>query len=173
MAPITSSYGDHASQYMRVTVPASPPPSGAPVAVLVRPPHTQAPTIRCRPPSELERPSFHQVHGGYWTQKWTVDNTSLPSVVPSLLEAGMAVVEVEYRRRDDEGGGYPGTNLDVKVCASQSCGTYNVLDNLSGLSVCGDLHPASSNLCVDARRRRSSRWCACATTTVCRSTSAT
>ena len=102
-----------------------------------------------------------------------MDNTSLPSVVPSLLEAGMAVVEVEYRRRDDEGGGYPGTNSDVKVCASQPCGTCKDLGIVSSLSVCADLHSASSELCVDARRRRSIRWCACATTTVCRSTSTT
>ena len=52
-------------------------------------------------------------HGGYWKQQWTVDNTPINSVVPDLLCKGFGVVEVEYRRRDDEGGGWPGTNEDA------------------------------------------------------------
>lgn len=52
-------------------------------------------------------------HGGFWKQQWTVDNTPLVSVVPDLLARGFGVVEVEYRRRDDEGGGWPGTNQDA------------------------------------------------------------
>jgi acetyl esterase/lipase len=52
-------------------------------------------------------------HGGYWKQQWTVDNTPITSIVPDLLSTGFGVVEVEYRRRDDEGGGWPGTNQDV------------------------------------------------------------
>jgi acetyl esterase/lipase len=54
-------------------------------------------------------------HGGYWKQQWTIDNTPITSIVPDLLKLGFAVVEVEYRRRDDEGGGWPGTNNDAML----------------------------------------------------------
>jgi len=53
------------------------------------------------------------VHGGYWKQKWDVDNTPLPSLRPFLLDKGFAVADVEYRRREDEGGRWPGTNQDI------------------------------------------------------------
>ena len=33
--------------------------------------------------------------------------------MPDLLAKGFGVVELEYRRRDDEGGGWPNTNADV------------------------------------------------------------
>jgi acetyl esterase/lipase len=52
-------------------------------------------------------------HGGFWKQQWTVDNTPLVSLGPDLLAKGFGVVEIEYRRRDDEGGGWPGTNEDA------------------------------------------------------------
>ncbi|EKX54313.1 hypothetical protein GUITHDRAFT_132065 [Guillardia theta CCMP2712] len=42
----------------------------------------------------------------------TIDNTPITSIVVDLCDLGFAVAEVEYRRRDDEGGGWPGTNLD-------------------------------------------------------------
>ena len=53
------------------------------------------------------------IHGGYWKQQWTIDNTPITSIVPDLLAKGFGVVELEYRRRDDEGGGWPNTNADV------------------------------------------------------------
>jgi len=74
-------------------------------------------------------------HGGFWKQKWTIDNTPITSIVVDLCDLGFAVAEVEYRRRDDEGGGWPGTNLDgvealnalphvcqEHVSASEMCG---------------------------------------------------
>ena len=82
----THSYGPHAEQRLRLTMPASG-EKKAPLAVLF--------------------------HGGYWKQQWTVDNTPITSIVPDLLAKGFGVAEVEYRRRDDKGGGWPGTNEDA------------------------------------------------------------
>lgn len=52
------------------------------------------------------------IHGGYWKQKYTADNTNITGLVPGLAARGFAVWELEYRRRDDEGGGWPGSNDD-------------------------------------------------------------
>lgn len=83
-------------------------------------------------------------HGGYWKQQWTVDNTPIASIVPDLLAQGFGVVEVEYRRRDDEGGGWPGTNQDVLLalntlpevapdeCATLDLGNVTLIGHSAG-----------------------------------------
>ncbi|CAL1137137.1 unnamed protein product [Cladocopium goreaui] len=57
------------------------------------------------------------LHGGYWKNKFGLDdaygNAGTISLGPFFLARGFSVVEVEYRRRDHEGGGWPGTNEDV------------------------------------------------------------
>lgn len=46
--------------------------------------------------------------------KYTVDNAGTNHLAIHLAKAhGWLSVECEYRRRDDEGGGWPGTNQDV------------------------------------------------------------
>jgi acetyl esterase/lipase len=76
-------------------------------------------------------------HGGYWKQQWTVDNTPITSIVPDLLSKGFGVVEVEYRRCDDEGGGWPNTNADallaldsLQTVAPAECAALD-LDNVT------------------------------------------
>ena len=46
-------------------------------------------------------PAAVLIHGGYWKQQWTIDNTPITSIVPDLLAKGFGVVELEYRRRGD------------------------------------------------------------------------
>lgn len=57
------------------------------------------------------------LHGGYWKNKFGLDdaygNAGTISLGPFFLAHGFSVVEVEYRRRDHEGGGWPGTNDDI------------------------------------------------------------
>ncbi|CAE8629858.1 unnamed protein product [Polarella glacialis] len=57
------------------------------------------------------------LHGGYWKNKYGLDdaygNAGTASLAPFFLQRSFAVVELEYRRRDHEGGGWPGTNEDV------------------------------------------------------------
>jgi pimeloyl-ACP methyl ester carboxylesterase len=74
------------------------------------------------------------IHGGYWKNKWNIDNAAHTTLAPALNALApststsastsssssdslvYAAVEVEYRRRDDEGGGYPGSLQDVAQC---------------------------------------------------------
>lgn len=77
-------YGDAPSQYAELFLPQGAGPF--PVAVLV--------------------------HGGCWTGKFG-GITQLRNLAGALAARGIAVWNVEYRRVDEEGGGYPGMYLDM------------------------------------------------------------
>lgn len=77
-------YGEAPSQYAELFLPAGKGPF--PVAVLV--------------------------HGGCWTSKFG-GITQLRNMAGALRERGIAVWNVEYRRSDEPGGGYPGTYQDM------------------------------------------------------------
>ena len=84
-APTASfAYGAAASQYAELFLPHGPGPF--PVAVLV--------------------------HGGCWTVKYG-GIEQLRHLAGALAAAGIAAWNVEYRRVDEAGGGYPGTYLDM------------------------------------------------------------
>jgi len=53
------------------------------------------------------------VHGGFWKSIYTVDNARQETIAPFMCSQGFIVLDIEYRRSDDDGGGYPGTNQDV------------------------------------------------------------
>ena len=52
------------------------------------------------------------VHGGCWTKEYG-GITQLRNVAGALAARGIAVWNVEYRRVDEPGGGYPGTYQDM------------------------------------------------------------
>lgn len=84
----TLPYGPAPSQYAELFLPTGP-TAGAgphPVAVLV--------------------------HGGCWTSRFG-GITQLRNMAGALAARGIAVWNVEYRRVDEEGGGYPGMYLDM------------------------------------------------------------
>lgn len=54
------------------------------------------------------------VHGGCWTVKFG-GIAQMHNVAGALAARGIAVWNVEYRRVDEEGGGYPGTYLDINA----------------------------------------------------------
>jgi acetyl esterase/lipase len=56
-------------------------------------------------------PTLVLVHGGCWRAQYGLDHISL--LARTLAERGVAVCSLEYRRLGDEGGGWPGTFLDV------------------------------------------------------------
>jgi acetyl esterase/lipase len=56
------------------------------------------------------------VHGGCW-QKAIADRTLMNFAAEDLRQRGIAVWNIEYRGVDEEGGGYPGTFLDVARAA--------------------------------------------------------
>ena len=52
------------------------------------------------------------IHGGCWVSKFaTLHNTS--ALADALRDAGIATWNIEYRRLDNPGGGWPGTFADV------------------------------------------------------------
>lgn len=54
------------------------------------------------------------VHGGCWTVKFG-GITQMRNVAGALAARGIAVWNVEYRRVDEDGGGYPGTYQDINA----------------------------------------------------------
>lgn len=55
------------------------------------------------------------VHGGCWLAEYDLGHVS--SLAAALAEVGVATWSVEYRRVGDDGGGWPGTFLDVAAAA--------------------------------------------------------
>lgn len=82
----TWAYGKAPSQYAELFVPAGKGPF--PVAVLV--------------------------HGGCWTKEFGGIG-QLRNMAGALTARGIAVWNVEYRRVDEDGGGYPGTYQDINA----------------------------------------------------------
>ena len=61
-------------------------------------------------------PVVVMVHGGCW-QKAIADRTLMNYAAEDLRQRGLAVWNIEYRGVDEDGGGYPGTYLDVAKAA--------------------------------------------------------
>jgi acetyl esterase/lipase len=55
------------------------------------------------------------MHGGCWLAEYDLGHVS--SLAAALAEAGVATWSIEYRRVGDDGGGWPGTFLDVAAAA--------------------------------------------------------
>ena len=60
------------------------------------------------------------VHGGFWYDEFRRD--LMDPLVPSLLERGWAVANLEYRRTGPSGGGWPGTFEDVGAAVDALAG---------------------------------------------------
>lgn len=56
-------------------------------------------------------PVIPLIHGGYWRARY--DLTLMDGLAEDLARRGYAAWNIEYRRVGDEGGGWPGTFLDV------------------------------------------------------------
>ncbi|CDG83086.1 alpha/beta hydrolase family protein [Janthinobacterium agaricidamnosum] len=54
------------------------------------------------------------VHGGCWTVEYA-GIRQMRNMAGALAGQGIAVLNVEYRRADEQGGGYPGTYLDINA----------------------------------------------------------
>lgn len=81
-------YGDAATQYAELWLPARPfSPAPPPLVVLI--------------------------HGGCWLNAYDIQHTQALST--ALRHSGYAVWSLEYRRTGDEGGGWPGTFGDIKL----------------------------------------------------------
>ncbi|MCC6072947.1 alpha/beta hydrolase [Massilia sp. GCM10020059] len=67
-----------------------------------------------RPQGKGPFPVVVLVHGGCWTIKFG-GIEQMRNVAGALAAEGIAVWNVEYRRSDEEGGGYPGTYHDINA----------------------------------------------------------
>lgn len=63
------------------------------------------------PKGQGPHPVVVLVHGGCWQSAYDIAHSR--PMAASLADAGFAVWSLEYRRIGDEGGGWPGTFLDV------------------------------------------------------------
>lgn len=68
------------------------------------------------PETKGPHPVVLMVHGGCW-QKSIADRTLMNYAAEDLRRRDIAVWNIEYRGVDEEGGGYPGTFLDVASAA--------------------------------------------------------
>ena len=84
------------------------------------------------------------VHGGCW-QKAVADRTLMNYAAEDLRQRGLAVWNIEYRGVDEEGGGYPGTYLDV-ARAADSLAQYADMYDLDLTRVAGIGHSAGGHL---------------------------
>jgi acetyl esterase/lipase len=64
------------------------------------------------PPGSGPFPVVLLVHGGCWLKEFQ-GITQMRNLAGALLAQGIATWNVEYRRVDEDGGGYPGTYQDV------------------------------------------------------------
>ncbi|MEJ7805497.1 MAG: alpha/beta hydrolase [Telluria sp.] len=71
-----------------------------------------------RPEGDGPFPVVVLVHGGCWTIAYG-GIRQMHNVAGALAARGIAVWNVEYRRVDEEGGGYPGTYLDMNAALEQ------------------------------------------------------
>ena len=72
------------------------------------------------PPGDGPFPAAIVIHGGCWLS--FADLHIMDRVAATLTRSGVATWNVEYRRVDNEGGGWPGTFLDVARAADHDVG---------------------------------------------------
>lgn len=89
-------------------------------------------------------PVVLMVHGGCW-QKSIADRTLMNYAAEAMREEGLAVWNIEYRGVDEDGGGYPGTFLDVAQ-ASEAMRDYADEFDLDLSRVAGFGHSAGGHL---------------------------
>ena len=97
-----------------------------------------------RPAGRGPFPVVVLVHGGCWTIKYG-GITQMHNVAGALAARGIAVWNVEYRRVDEEGGGYPGTYLDMNA-ALDKLGTEAVRYQLDTTRIVAMGHSAGGQL---------------------------
>lgn len=71
-----------------------------------------------RPAGSGPFPVVFLVHGGCWTAKYG-GIEQMRNVAGALVAQGIAVWNVEYRRIDEDGGGYPGMYLDINAAVDK------------------------------------------------------
>ncbi len=116
-------YGEFPEQYAHLYVPST--GSGHPIVVLI--------------------------HGGFWKSAYELD--LMAPLAHDLVERGYAVLNLEYRRVGNPGGGYPGTLLDVASGIDSLATAADTHDlDLDRIAVIG--HSAGGHLALWAGSRQ-------------------
>jgi acetyl esterase/lipase len=89
------------------------------------------------------------IHGGYWRMRYRLDLMHL--LAADLNARGYAVWNIEYRRMDMPGGGWPGTFDDVAAALEAMSGLKDGGHDLSQVGLVG--HSAGGHLALWAARR--------------------
>ncbi len=84
------------------------------------------------------------LHGGCWLNSYGVEHGR--GLAEGIRNAGFAVALVEYRRLDDEGGGWPGSLDDVTTAVSVLAETTNPNYNAENITLVG--HSAGGHLAL-------------------------
>ena len=116
----TVAYGEHPSQFVDVYTPEGAGPH--PVVALI--------------------------HGGFWRLPWGRD--LMHGLAADLLGRGFAVVNVEYRRLGEDGGGWPGTCEDVVAALRAMADEEELGLDLSRVGLVG--HSAGGHLALWATK---------------------
>ena len=77
--------------------------------------HLYLPIHETSTPVAPPRPTILLIHGGFWRAAY--DLTLMNPLAQDLVQRGLAVWNIEYRRVGEDGGGYPGTLQDVAAAA--------------------------------------------------------
>lgn len=98
-------------------------------------------------------PTVLMVHGGCW-QSAIADRTIMSWIADDLRRRGIAVWNIDYRGVDRDGGGYPGTFLDV-AAAAEALRIHAERHNLDLAPLVATGHSAGGHLALwlAARRR--------------------
>ena len=116
--PLRAQYGDRAEQFGELWLP----PGAGPFPVVLL------------------------VHGGCWRN--TLPGLEFVRPLAAALQArGLAVWNVEYRRIGDDGGGYPGTFLDVAASADYLRSSGATIRSICDESSPWDIQPAVISRC--------------------------
>lgn len=105
------------------------------------------------PDGDGPHPVVVMIHGGCW-QKAIADRTLMNYAAEDLRQRGLAVWNIEYRGVDEDGGGYPGTFLDVAAAIDALDDTAPTFD-LDSDHVAAFGHSAGGHLAVWAASRAS------------------
>ena len=62
--------------------------------------------------SRQPHPLVINIHGGFWRAKYNLDHAG--HLCAALTAKGLATANLEFRRVDNEGGGWPGTFADIR-----------------------------------------------------------
>ncbi|WP_113907623.1 alpha/beta hydrolase [Aliidiomarina celeris] len=84
------------------------------------------------------------IHGGCWLNSFGVDHAR--GLADGLRKEGVAVAAIEYRRLDDQGGGWPNTLLDIEQAITQLTAMPNAPFRTTDITLIG--HSAGGHLAL-------------------------